>query len=100
MFHYGNVAVDPLVIRTVIVREPAALEYQVRQTDRGIDIAVVADGELDRATLASSLQRSLQEAGLPEPRVRVHAVADIARHPDTGKPRHFIPNDGTGGQDA
>ena len=91
VFHYGNVAVDPLVIRTVMVREPAALEYQVRQTDRGIDMAVVADGDLDRAALASSLQRSLREAGLTEASVRVHVVADIARHPETGKARRFIP---------
>ena len=91
VFHYRNVAVDPLVIRTVMVREPAALEYQVRQTDRGIDMAVVADGELDRAALASSLQLSLREAGLPEARVGVHVVADIARHPETGKARRFIP---------
>ena len=54
-------------------------------------MAVVADGELDRAALASSLQLSLREAGLPEARVGVHVVADIARHPETGKARRFIP---------
>ena len=91
VFHYGELAVDPLVIRTVMVRAQAALEYQVQQTERGIDIRVVLDGELDHAALAASLQQSLRAAGLPEPRVHVHAVTDIVRHPETGKARRFIP---------
>jgi hypothetical protein len=52
VFHYGELAIDPLVIRTVMVRTPPALEYQVRPTDRWIDIAIIAQGELDHATLA------------------------------------------------
>jgi len=91
VFHYRNVAIDPLVIRTVMVRTPAAREYQVRQTDHGIDVAVVTDGELDRAALATSLAQSLRTAGLPDPDVRVHEIASIARHPETGKTRRFIP---------
>ena len=74
-----------------MVRTQAALEYQVQQTERGIDIRVVLDGELDHAALAASLQQSLRAAGLPEPRVHVHAVTDIVRHPETGKARRFIP---------
>jgi phenylacetate-CoA ligase len=74
-----------------LVRTPAALEYQVRQLARGIDVSVVAHGQLDRAALASSLERSLRAAGLSSPRVRVREVADIARHPETGKARRFIP---------
>jgi phenylacetate-coenzyme A ligase PaaK-like adenylate-forming protein len=91
VFRYADVAIDPLVIRTVMVRTPAALEYQVQQTARGIEVRVVLDGHLDYAALAASLQRSLRAAGLPDPQVRVHAVTDIARHPETGKARRFIP---------
>jgi phenylacetate-CoA ligase len=90
-FRYGRIAIDPLVIRTVMVRTPAALEYQVRQTSRGIDIAVVADGHLDHAALGASLERSLRTAGLPDPQVHIRQVPDIARHPETGKARRFIP---------
>ena len=90
-FRYGSVAIDPLVIRTVMVRTPAALEYEVRQTSRGIDIAVVAHGKLDHAALATALSRSLSAAGLPDPHVHVHQVPDIARHPQAGKARRFIP---------
>ena len=91
VFHYGDVAVDPLVIRTVMVRTPAALEYQVRQTAHGIDIAIVAEGELNPAALTVALGQSLLDAGLPNPRVRVREVTDIERHPETGKARRFIP---------
>jgi phenylacetate-CoA ligase len=90
-FRYGIVAVDPLAIRSVMVRTPAALEYQVRQTSAGIDLAVVADGPLDHAALAAALGQSLRAAGLPGPQVNVRQVADIARHPETGKARRFIP---------
>ena len=91
VFHYGDVAVDPLVIRTVMVRTAAALEYQVHQTARGIDIAIIAEGELNPAALTSALGQSLQAAGLPNPEVRLRNITDIARHPETGKARRFIP---------
>jgi phenylacetate-CoA ligase len=90
-FRYGGVTLDPLVVRTVMVRTPAALEYQVRQTSRGIDVAVVASGRLDHAALAAALGGSLRAAGLADPQVHVRQVPDIARHPETGKARRFIP---------
>jgi phenylacetate-CoA ligase len=91
VFRYGELAIDPRVIRTVMVRTPAVIEYQVRQTERGIDVGVVLDGQLDHAALAGSLEQSLRAAGLPAPEVRVRRVGEIARHPETGKARRFIP---------
>jgi phenylacetate-CoA ligase len=91
VFHYGQVAVDPLVIRTVMVKTTAALEYQVRQTERGIDVAIIAEGELNPTALTVALAKSLNAAGLPEPQVHVREVTDIERHPETGKARRFIP---------
>jgi phenylacetate-CoA ligase len=90
IFRYGPVTIDPLVIRTAMVTTPGVVEYQVRQTDRGIDAAVVADGALDHTALASSLRQSLQAAGLRQPHVHLHEIAGIARHPQTGKTRRFI----------
>jgi phenylacetate-CoA ligase len=90
IFRYGTVAIDPLVMRTVMVKTPGVVEYQVRQTEHGIDVAVVADGALDHAALASALRDSLRAAGLREPHVRVHEVAGLARHPQTGKTPRFI----------
>jgi phenylacetate-CoA ligase len=78
------------VIPTVVVRTPAALEYQVRQTCRGIDIDVVASGPLDHLALAAALAHGLR--GRPaRPQVHLRQVPDIARHPETGKARRFIP---------
>jgi phenylacetate-CoA ligase len=90
--HFGTVAIDPLTIRTVMVRTPAVLEYQVRQTGNGIDVAVVARGQLNRAALTAALKHSLVAAGLPHPHVHVGCVADIQRHPETAKASRFIPS--------
>ncbi|MGO9496652.1 MAG: hypothetical protein ACLQA5_08085 [Solirubrobacteraceae bacterium] len=91
VFHYADIAIDPLVIRTVMVKTTAALEYQVRQTPRGIDIAIIAEGELNPTALTLALAQSLNAAGLSDPEVRVREVTDIARHAETGKARRFIP---------
>jgi phenylacetate-CoA ligase len=90
-FYHGATAVDPLAIRTVMARTPAALEYQARQTSRRTDIAVVASQPPDHAALAAALTRSPRAAGLPGPQVHIRQVPDIARHPETGKARRFIP---------
>jgi hypothetical protein len=76
-------------VRAVLVRLPEVLEYQVRQTERGIDVDVVASGPVP--TLAASLGAALAEAGLPEPRVRLRTVARIDRDPTTAKLRLFVP---------
>lgn len=90
-FRYGTVTVDALMIRTVMVKAPNVAEYQVRQTDNGIDVAVIAEGALDHEALAASLERVLRGAGVPGPRVHVHEVAAIPRLAQSGKTRRFIP---------
>jgi hypothetical protein len=65
--------------------------YQVRQTERGIDVSVVADGPVDEVALRGALVASLREAGLGGPEATVRRVADIARHPQTGKVSRFLP---------
>jgi phenylacetate-coenzyme A ligase PaaK-like adenylate-forming protein len=91
MFRYGHISIHPHAIRTVLVLAAAVAEYQVRQTPHGIDVAVVARDGLDPAGLTAGLASSLRHAGLPDPQVTVRAVATIARHPQTGKARRFIP---------
>ena len=90
IFRYGAVTIDPLVIRTVMVRTPGVVEYQVRQTDRGIDAAVVAGGALDHAALTSALQHALRGAGLASRTCRYTGSPAIARHPQTGKTCRFV----------
>jgi phenylacetate-CoA ligase len=74
-----------------MVKAPNVAEYQVRQTDNGIDVAVIAEGALDHEALAASLERVLRGAGVPGPRVHVHEVAAIPRLAQSGKTRRFIP---------
>jgi hypothetical protein len=52
---------------------------------------VAAGEDLDRQALTAALASSLRQAGLSHPQVTVRAVTAIARHPDTGKARCFIP---------
>jgi phenylacetate-CoA ligase len=91
ILRYGDVRIHPHAIRTVLVSAAAVAEYQVRQTPRGIDVAVVAHDGLDHARLTADLASSLRHGGLPGPQVTIRVVTAIARHPDTGKARCFIP---------
>ena len=102
MLRYGDVSIHPHAIATILVSAPAVTEYQVRQTQTGIDVAVVvaARDDLDQAVLTAALASSLRQAGLPRPQVTVRVVAAIARHPDTGKARCFIPAGNDHGPDG
>jgi phenylacetate-CoA ligase len=91
VFTYGSVRVHPLVIRSPLVKSPEVLEYQVRQTPRGADLAVVAAAVVDPARVARDVARSLADAGLPDPEVTVRCVDVIERDARTGKARRFIP---------
>jgi phenylacetate-coenzyme A ligase PaaK-like adenylate-forming protein len=91
LLHFGDRVVHPLVVRTVLVHEPAVVEYQVRQTPSGVDVDVIASGPFDRAALARELAAGLAKAGLARPEVRVGVVEALPRHPETGKTKRFVP---------
>jgi phenylacetate-coenzyme A ligase PaaK-like adenylate-forming protein len=91
IFHYASVAVHPHVIRSALISQAAVREYQVRQTERGVDIACVADRDFDQTALATRLEHALYQAGLAEPQVSIKTIPAISRHPDTGKIKRFIP---------
>jgi phenylacetate-coenzyme A ligase PaaK-like adenylate-forming protein len=90
-FRYGAVTIHPLVVRSVMVRSPDVLEYQVRQTPTGIDVSVVAERTFDVESLQGRLGAALSGAGLTHPGVAVHRVSNLARDPSTGKLRRFVP---------
>jgi phenylacetate-CoA ligase len=89
-FRYGDVVVHPHVFRSPLARERAVLEYQVRQTPRGAEVAVRCDGRVDLAALRSRIATDLAKVGLASPEVSVSAVDRIGRQ-DTGKLRRFVP---------
>jgi phenylacetate-CoA ligase len=96
-FRYGATSVRPFALTTALLRAAAVREYQVRQTARGADIAVIADTGFDDAGLAAAVEQCLRQAGVTEPHVTIRRVEAIARDPRTGKARRFIPLDGSAG---
>ncbi len=91
IFSYPGATVHPLVVRSVLVQSPDVLEYQVRQTPRGIELLVVAEAGLDLGTLRARLTRALAGAGLPHPEVSVRTTQCLDRDPQTGKLARFVP---------
>ena len=75
-FRYGAVTIHPLVIRSVMVRSPDVLEYQVRQTTTGIDVSAVAERTLDVESLRGQLGAALTRAGLANPDITVRRDAE------------------------
>ena len=91
LFRYAGASVHPFVIGAVLLRAPAVREFQVRQTERGADIAVVIDGDFDQAEAAAAVEQSLRQAGLARPQAGIRRVGTLDRDPLTGKARRFIP---------
>jgi phenylacetate-CoA ligase len=91
VFRYGDVLIHPNVVRSVLVDTPDVLEYQVRQTPAGLDVIAVADPGLDVDGLRRRLVVALAGAGLGRPQVAVRTEPGLARHPETGKLRRFVP---------
>jgi phenylacetate-CoA ligase len=91
-FRYDDLTVHPSVLTTALLQTPAVSEYQVRQTPRGVTVAVVADTDFDHAALSAAIEASLRQAGLTDPDVSISRVDAIPRDPLTGKAKRFVPN--------
>ena len=65
-FVYGDgVSVHPHLFRSILGREPAISEYQVRQTRAGAEIIVCAEGPFDVESLSRKLARGTGTLGMP-----------------------------------
>jgi hypothetical protein len=90
-FTYGDgPTVHPFTFRSILGREAAIVEYQVRQTPRGADVRVRGDGAIDTARIAAKLRDALVTHGVAEAQVTVTVVPALERQP-TGKLRRFLP---------
>ncbi len=83
-----TIVVHPHVFRSALGR-PGISEYQVRQTDRGAHIQVVAT-DLEPSFLEREVEQKLRALGLPQPTVTVELVSSIERLA-TGKLQRFLP---------
>ena len=73
------------------LRVPDVLDHQVRQTALGVDVYVLATGDVDTDDLQVRIAAALADAGLDRPVVAVRSVVDLGRHPETGKLARVVP---------
>lgn len=90
-FVYGDVTVHPLAIRSMLVKMPTVVEYQVRQTVDGVVVDVVAPRGIDEDDVRSRLALGLASAGLVGASVDVRVIDSVPKHERTGKVRRFVP---------
>lgn len=92
VFHFGdNIVVHPHVLRSGLSL-PGITEYQVRQTNRGVHVRLVA-ADIDTSALEREIGRKLASLGLPQPTATVELVPAIDRLP-SGKLQRFVPRPG------
>jgi phenylacetate-CoA ligase len=87
----GGVEVHLHLFRSALGRRRHVLEYQVRQTPAGADIAVRTVAPLNCDALRRELVEGLATLGITAPQVRIDAVDEIERAGSTGKLRRFVP---------
>ncbi len=90
VFRYGAIEVHPIVIDTVMMKVPSITEYQVRQTQDGVDVDVVVHSRIELTALIAAIETALREAGLVNATATVAVVDEIPGHPETGKARRFV----------
>jgi phenylacetate-CoA ligase len=91
ILRYGEAEIHPLTLRSVLLAQPDVLDYQVRQTARGVAVQALLQHGTGVTGLREQLCAALSRAGLADPEVTVEAVAALPRDPETGKLRRVIP---------
>ncbi len=91
VLHYDAGDIHPIAIRSVMVKTPQVIDYQVRQTRCGIDVFAITTDGLSPDGLSDRLRSALADGGLRTPDVNVQPVDSLDRHPVTGKLRRFVP---------
>jgi phenylacetate-coenzyme A ligase PaaK-like adenylate-forming protein len=86
----GGPTVHPFTFRSILGREPAIIEYQVRQTPRGADILVRTERPVETTRISESIRAALAAVGLGDATVSV-ATVDILDRQASGKLRRFVP---------
>jgi phenylacetate-CoA ligase len=86
----GGLTVHPLIFRSALGRERNILEYQVRQTHNGADIAARCLGDVDMHGLRRKIVQELRQLGLRDPEVSITPVERLERQA-IGKLKRFLP---------
>jgi phenylacetate-CoA ligase len=89
----GGVSVHPHVFRSSLGQHRQIVEYQVRQTEHGAHVRVVAEAAIDPAVVCVQIEGALAAVGLDQPEVTLTRVATLERQ-TSGKLKRFIPLSG------
>jgi phenylacetate-CoA ligase len=89
-FVYGGVVVNPRAFTSPLARQRHVADYQVRQTQRGAEMALRCLGPIDVAKVEEEVTANLLRIGLADPEVLVRPVEELERL-RTGKLRRFVP---------
>lgn len=90
VFDYDGLVVNPHVFRSLLGRRRQIIEYQVRQTASGADVAIRASADVDLVALGNELAAALGRLGLRDARITV-AATDAVDRSIAGKLRRFVP---------
>lgn len=90
VFYYGDLCVHPHVFRSSLSRQRHIVEYQVRQTETGADVAIRCVGPVDFDGVAGDIAGDLARLGLAAPEVTVVPVEHLERQ-SSGKLKRFVP---------
>ena len=88
-FRYGPTELHPALVRAALANA-GVVEYQVLQTQRGIDVRVIPGPSTDTDALRTGLRHALGRAGLTDPEVTVEAVSALAANVKSGKLPRFV----------
>jgi phenylacetate-CoA ligase len=86
----SGVYLHPHLLRSILGRFPSIVEYQVRQTARGVEIAVQSAGILPIHKIRVSVTTALLSLGIERPEVSLVLVSRVSRG-GSGKLKRFIP---------
>lgn len=90
LFRYGGTVVHPIAFRSVLGRHRDIIEYQVRQSTTGADVALRSTKSVDEQELAVALEAELTRLGVVNPVVTVQRVPGFERQA-SGKLKRFVP---------
>lgn len=91
VFEYPEGRIYPHVFRSALGRHAGIVEYQVRQTPDGAQIAVRCQSAVDLDTLCHELEEALCGLGIERPEIRIETVERLHRHPGAAKLKRFVP---------
>lgn len=92
VFSYeGGVTVHPVAFASAFEHYPRVVEYQVRQTERGVAISLLTNGPVVPEKVERDVGNYLEKAGLRNPEVSARIVEKLERTPGVAKLKRFVP---------